>query len=148
MGHHPTRVMALFICPRKLPLRGYRLGVLTNCNDAKFEATHRTFKRPFDLFVTAERIRASKPEPWHFRAFQLMSQVRKEDWVHIASDWGEDILPAEAMQRIRTFLTVGEMLKHILRQGSITFHYASLTLTITKGTPAQCRYDAVCCAEL
>ena len=88
----------------ELRLRGYRLGVLTNCNDAKFEATHRTFKRPFDLFVTAERIRASKPEPWHFRAFQLMSQVRKEDWVHIASDWGEDILPAEALGIQRVWL--------------------------------------------
>ena len=61
----------------ELRLRGYRLGVLTNCDDAQFEAAHRSFRRPFDLFVTAERIRGYKPEPWHFRAFQRMTQVRK-----------------------------------------------------------------------
>lgn len=88
----------------ELRLRGYRLGVLTNCSDAKFEATHRAFARPFDLFVTSDRIRAAKPEPWHFRAFQLMSQVRKEDWVHIASDWREDIVPAAALGVQRVWL--------------------------------------------
>jgi FMN phosphatase YigB (HAD superfamily) len=78
----------------ELRLRGYRIGVLTNADDAQFEAAHRTFRQPFDLFVTAERIRARKPELWHFRAFQLLAQIRKEDWVHIGSDWKRDIVPA------------------------------------------------------
>jgi hypothetical protein len=43
---------------------------------------------------------------------------------------------------------VGEMFKHILCQGSVTFHYAFLTLTTARGMSTQCRYDAVCCAEL
>ena len=86
----------------ELRLRGYRLGVLTNCGDELFEATHRSFRRPFDLFVTAERIRAYKPGPWHFRAFRLLARVQKEDWVHVSSDWHEDIVPAESfgIQRI------------------------------------------------
>jgi len=78
-------------------LRGYQLGVLTNCDDALFEATHRVFKRPFDLFVTAEDVRARKPAPWHFRAFEMLSGVRKSVWVHVASSWHQDIVPAEAL---------------------------------------------------
>ena len=86
----------------ELRLRGYKLGVLTNCDDAQFEAAHRAFRQPFDLFVTADRIRAHKPDLWHFRAFQLMAQVRKDDWIHVASDWERDIVPAEifGVQRV------------------------------------------------
>ena len=86
----------------ELRLRGYNLGVLTNLDDEQFEAAHRTFRQPFDLFVTAERIRARKPDLWHFRAFQLLSQARKDSWVHIASDWQHDIVPAEVfgIQRV------------------------------------------------
>ena len=75
----------------------YRLAVLTNCDDALFEKTHRIFQRPFDLFVTAERIRAYKPAPWHFRAFQLLTGARRCDWVHVASNWQTDIVAAAAL---------------------------------------------------
>jgi FMN phosphatase YigB (HAD superfamily) len=88
----------------ELRRRGYKLGVLTNCDDAQFEAAHRVFRRPFDLFVTAERIRAHKPDLWHFRAFQKLTQVRKDDWVHIASDWQHDIVPAESFGIQRVWL--------------------------------------------
>ena len=88
----------------ELRRRGYRLGVLTNWDDATFEHVHRTFRQPFDLFVTAERVRGFKPEPWHFRAFQMLSQVRKDDWIHIASDWNNDIVPAESFGIQRVWL--------------------------------------------
>lgn len=86
----------------ELRRRGYKLGVLTNLGDEQFEAAHRKFRQPFDLFVTADRIRARKPDLWHFRAFQLLSQTRKDQWVHIASDWRHDIVPAEVfgIQRV------------------------------------------------
>lgn len=88
----------------ELRLHGYKLGVLTNRNDREFEAAHRTFRKPFDLFVTAERVRARKPDLWHFRAFQLLSQARKDHWVHIASDWQHDIVPAEVFGIQRVWL--------------------------------------------
>ena len=86
----------------ELRLRGYKLGVLTNRDDAQFETAHRQFRQPFDLFVTAERIRARKPELWHFRAFRLLAHVQTDNWVHIASDWKRDIVPAErfGIQRV------------------------------------------------
>jgi FMN phosphatase YigB (HAD superfamily) len=75
---------------------GYRLAVLTNCDDGPFERAHGSFQHPFDLFVTAERIRSRKPSPWHFRAFELMTRVERHDWVHVASSWYHDIAPATA----------------------------------------------------
>jgi 2-haloalkanoic acid dehalogenase type II len=80
-----------------LRARGYRLGVLTNVDDDLFEITHRSFAAPFHLFVTAERVRGYKPEPWLFRAFERMTRVERGNWVHVASDWYRDIAPAEAL---------------------------------------------------
>ena len=81
----------------KLRTRGYRLGVLTNCDDRQFEAAHRTFLRPFDLFVTSERIRGRKPAPWHFRAFEQMTRVHRTHWVHVACSRQYDIVPASTL---------------------------------------------------
>jgi 2-haloacid dehalogenase len=84
--------------------RGYRLAVLTNCDDDLFETTHRTFGTPFDLFVTAERVRGYKPAPWHFRAFELLTRATRRDWVHVACSWYHDIAPAEALGIKRVWL--------------------------------------------
>jgi 2-haloacid dehalogenase len=81
----------------ELRSRGYRLAVLTNCDDDLFETTHRMFRRPFDLFVTAERVRGYKPAPWHFRAFELLTRGIRRDWVHVACSWYHDIEPAHAL---------------------------------------------------
>jgi 2-haloacid dehalogenase len=88
----------------ELRRRGYRLAVLTNCDDDLFEVTHRTFPQPFDLFVTAERVRGYKPAPWHFRAFELMTGAKRDDWVHVACSWYHDIAPAQAMGIRRVWL--------------------------------------------
>ena len=84
--------------------RGYRLGVLTNVDDDLFEITHRGFATPFDLFVTAERVRGYKPEPWLFRAFERMTGVSRGDWVHVGSSWEHDIAPAVALGVPRVWL--------------------------------------------
>jgi FMN phosphatase YigB (HAD superfamily) len=78
--------------------------VLTNCDDAAFEAVHRTFRHPFDLFVTSERLRGFKPELWHFRAFKLLAQVQKDNWVHVASDWEARHRAAESFGIQRVWL--------------------------------------------
>jgi len=83
---------------------GCRLAVLTNCDDDLFEMTHRTFRTPFDLFVTAERVRAYKPAPWHFRAFERLTLVARRAWVHVACSWYHDIAPAQALGIKRVWL--------------------------------------------
>lgn len=87
-----------------LRARGYRLGVLTNADDDLFEITHRSFATPFNLFVTAERVRGYKPEPWLFRAFERLTGVERGDWVHVGSDWYHDIAPAQALGVPRVWL--------------------------------------------
>jgi len=83
---------------------GCRLAVLTNTDDDLFEITHRTFRRPFDLFVTAERVRGYKPTPWQFRAFERLTGVARRDWVHVGSSWYHDIEPAKALGVKRVWL--------------------------------------------
>jgi 2-haloacid dehalogenase len=88
----------------ELRREGWRLAVLTNCDDDLFEQTHRSFSRPFDLFVTAERVRGYKPAPWHFRAFERLTGVERGDWVHVACSWYHDIAPAQALGITRVWL--------------------------------------------
>ena len=88
----------------ELRRKGYRLGVLTNVDDDLFEITHRSFATPFNLFVTAERVRGFKPEPWLFRAFARLTGVDRRDWVHVGSNWYHDIAPAQALGVARVWL--------------------------------------------
>ena len=88
----------------ELRRRGYRLAVLTNCDDDLFATTHRLFRTPFDLFVTAERVRGYKPARWHFRGFELLTGVARENWVHVANSWYHDVAPAQALGLRRVWL--------------------------------------------
>ena len=88
----------------ELRANGCRLAVLTNCGDDLFETTHRTFRKPFDLFVTGERVRGYKPSPWHFRAFEQLTHAARRDWVHVACSCYHDIAPARALGISRVWL--------------------------------------------
>lgn len=81
----------------RLRSRGYRLAVLTNCDEDLFALTHRVFRVPFDLVLTAERVRGYKPERWHFRGFEMLTRVTRGNWVHVANSWYHDIAPARAL---------------------------------------------------
>lgn len=83
---------------------GYRLGVLTNCDDGLFDRTHRSFRTPFDLVVTAERVRDYKPAPAHFRYFARSTGVRPEDWIHVACSWYHDIATVQDLGIARIWL--------------------------------------------
>jgi 2-haloacid dehalogenase len=76
---------------------GYRLGVLTNCDEDLFEATHRSFLHRFDVVVTAERVRDYKPAPAHFRYFARLTGAECHDWVHVACSFFHDVAPAREL---------------------------------------------------
>jgi 2-haloacid dehalogenase len=76
---------------------GYRLGVLTNCDEDLFDSTHRSFLRRFEVVVTAERVRDYKPAPAHFRYFERLTGVRRNDWVHVACSFYHDVAPAREL---------------------------------------------------
>jgi len=83
---------------------GLRLGVLTNCDDDLFEVTQRRFRAPFDLVVTAERVRDYKPALAHFRFFERAAGVSRTDWVHVACSPFHDIAPARELGLARIWI--------------------------------------------
>ena len=81
----------------ELRANGYRLAVLTNCDEDLFWTTHRLFTVPFDFVLTAERVQGYKPERWHFSGFERLTGVSRSNWVHVANSWHHDIAPARTL---------------------------------------------------
>jgi len=120
-----------------LRAEGCRLAVLTNCDEDLFAETQRAFRVPFDLVVTAERVRDYKPSPTHFRYFSRVSGAKEGEWVHVANSSYHDITPARALgiprvwldrddtgedpatasARVRSASQVGETVARLYRKG-------------------------------
>ncbi len=75
-----------------LRARGWRLAILTNCDDDLFAITRAQIPVPIDEAVTAQSIRSYKPDLAHFEQFR--SRVAPDAWVHAANSWVHDIEPA------------------------------------------------------
>ena len=80
-----------------LAAAGWRLAILTNCDDDLFAATAPQLPVPFDVVVTAEQVRSYKPDLGHFRRFAEMTGATPANWIHVANSWVHDILPAARM---------------------------------------------------
>jgi 2-haloacid dehalogenase len=73
---------------------GWRLAILTNCDDDLIAGTQEHLPVALDLVVTAEQVGSYKPELGHFRAFRERTGVKPGGWVHVACSWIHDIFPA------------------------------------------------------
>jgi 2-haloacid dehalogenase len=76
---------------------GWRLAILTNCDDDLIAGTQQRLPVELDLVVTAEQVGSYKPDLGHFRTFRERSGVAPGDWVHAACSWIHDILPAHRL---------------------------------------------------
>jgi 2-haloacid dehalogenase len=76
---------------------GWRLAILTNCDDDLFAITRPRLPVPFDLVVTAQQVGSYKPDLGHFRAFADQTSVSPSNWIHVANSWVHDMLPAARM---------------------------------------------------
>jgi 2-haloacid dehalogenase len=76
---------------------GWRLGVLTNCDDDLFESTAEKLPTPVEVVVTAQQVRSYKPDLAHFRRFAELTDATPANWIHVANSWVHDILPAARM---------------------------------------------------
>ena len=74
--------------------QGWRLAILTNCDDDLFATTRRRLPVRFDLWVTAEEVGGYKPDLAHFRRFADRAMASSANWIHVANSWVHDILPA------------------------------------------------------
>lgn len=76
---------------------GWKLGILTNCDNDLFEATRAALGEPIDLVVTAEETRSYKPALGHFEAFGARTGVARRNWIHAAVSWWHDMVPAREL---------------------------------------------------
>ncbi|HTU54314.1 MAG TPA: HAD family hydrolase [Acetobacteraceae bacterium] len=85
--------------------RGFRIGILTNCDDDLFACTLERFPSPKpDLVITAQQAGSYKPDLGHFREFERRTGVARGDWVHAACSWFHDIEPARRMGIARVWV--------------------------------------------
>ncbi|HTZ80140.1 MAG TPA: HAD family hydrolase [Stellaceae bacterium] len=87
------------VAPALTALRraGWKLAMLTNCDNDLFAQTLAKFPLPPDLVVTAEMVGSYKPTLGHFVRFEQESGVRRENWIHAACSWFHDIAPARQL---------------------------------------------------
>jgi 2-haloacid dehalogenase len=76
---------------------GWRLAVLTNCDDDLFATTAEKLPSPAEVVVTAEQVRSYKPDLGHFRRFAELTGATPASWIHVANSWVHDISPASRM---------------------------------------------------
>ena len=74
----------------------YVLGILSNVDDDLLASTLKHFTVPFDLVVTAERVRSYKPETEHFEEARRIIGADRE-WLHVAASLYHDIDPASRL---------------------------------------------------
>lgn len=89
---------------KDLRYKGWKLAVLTNCDEDLFGETEWRFVRAFDLVVTAERVKSYKPALGHFHEFARLTGCTPANWVHVASSWFHDIEPTAALGLRRIWL--------------------------------------------
>jgi 2-haloacid dehalogenase len=78
----------------ELHRQGWKLGILTNCDEDLFDATRPALGVVPDLVVTAEAVRSYKPALGHFERFETVTGVDHRHWVHAAVSWWHDMVPA------------------------------------------------------
>jgi len=69
------------------------LGILSNVDDDLLAGTLKHFAVPFDLVVTAERVRSYKPGTEHFEEARRIIGADR-GWLHVAASLYHDIEPA------------------------------------------------------
>jgi 2-haloacid dehalogenase len=76
---------------------GWKLVMLTNCDNDLFALTLAKFPLKPDLVVTAEMVGSYKPELGHFNRFQEETGIERRNWIHAACSWFHDIAPARRL---------------------------------------------------
>jgi 2-haloacid dehalogenase len=70
----------------------FQLGLISNIDDKLLGLTRRHIPTDFDLVVTAQQVRAYKPELAHFSEFARRIGGKK-GWVHVTSSHHHDVVP-------------------------------------------------------
>jgi 2-haloalkanoic acid dehalogenase type II len=74
----------------------YKLGILSNVDNDLLEGTLEHFTVPFDLVVTAERVRSYKPGMKHFEEARRIIGA-DASWLYVAASLYHDVEPASRL---------------------------------------------------
>ncbi len=83
---------------------GWKLAILTNCDNDLVAATQARLAMPIDLIVTAEEVQSYKPALGHFLEFERRTGVARERWIHAAVSWHHDMRPARELGLARVWV--------------------------------------------
>ena len=83
---------------------GWKLAILTNCDDHLIATTVARMPVEFDLLVTAEQVGSYKPAHGHWHRFTELTEGRRDTWVHAANSWVIDIKPASELRIPRVWV--------------------------------------------
>jgi 2-haloacid dehalogenase len=75
----------------------FKLAVISNIDDDLFAGTASRLKVPFDHVITAEQVRAYKPNPRNFQVALDRIGLGKEKVLHVAESLFHDIAPARKL---------------------------------------------------
>jgi 2-haloacid dehalogenase len=76
---------------------GWKIAILTNCDNELFAKTEASFPAKIDMLVTSQKVGSYKPSLGHFEAFEKRSGVARDRWVHAAVSWYHDMRPAQLL---------------------------------------------------
>jgi 2-haloacid dehalogenase len=83
---------------------GWRIALLTNCDQDIIGETQRRLGAPVDAVVTAEMVGSYKPNHNHFTRFAEALGATRDRWVHVAQSWFHDMEPAKALDVPRVWI--------------------------------------------
>jgi 2-haloacid dehalogenase len=94
---------------QELLAAGWQLAILSNVDRDLIAGTLERLPVPFEIVITAEDVRAYKPDLAHFRAFAERTPDRTA-WVHVACSLRHDIAPAAALGVPSVYVERGDFL--------------------------------------
>jgi 2-haloacid dehalogenase len=83
---------------------GWRIALLTNCDQDIIGETQRRLGAPVDAVVTAEMVGSYKPNHNHFTRFAESFGATRDRWVHVAQSYFHDMEPAKALDVSRVWV--------------------------------------------
>ena len=81
----------------RLRADGWKLAILTNCDDDLIAQSVARIPVDFDLIVTAEQVGSYKPAHGHFDRFAQLTAAGRAGWVHCANSFVHDMVPASEL---------------------------------------------------
>lgn len=88
----------------ELRAAGWRIALLTNCDQDIIGETQRRLGAPVDTVVTAEMVGSYKPNHNHFTRFEEAFGATRDRWVHVAQSYFHDMEPAKALDVPRVWI--------------------------------------------